>query len=179
MVQINGGILLADGPAATITASLVYASSSQSNYQGVLAGVGNSLTVNNPAALLILSGTGLYTGGAFVNAGILAVTTSTALPENQSLTVGAGGTPIFGPLFSGSPIMASSLSPLAASSAAAGLPVSPVPEPSTLAQLFAGLVVGFGAWRRKRIACQHGPKGRGLLRFSVVALHSTCNSQPT
>ena len=34
-VEINGGTLLADGPAATITASLDYASSSASTYQGV------------------------------------------------------------------------------------------------------------------------------------------------
>ncbi|MEI8376648.1 MAG: PEP-CTERM sorting domain-containing protein [Planctomycetota bacterium] len=29
-------------------------------------------------------------------------------------------------------------------------PLNPVPEPSTLALLVAGVVVGFGAWRRRR-----------------------------
>jgi len=91
---------------------------------------------------LILSGTGLYTGGTIVNAGILTVTSSTALPDGQRLTVGAGGTLIFDPSYSASSIVATLVS--AASSA-----VSPVPEPNTLALLAAGLVVGFGAWRRK------------------------------
>jgi len=109
----------------------------------------HSLTLNGPGTL-VLSGTGLYTGGTIVNSGTLAVTTSTALPDNQSLTVGAGGTLIFDPSFSASPIMGTPVSAIAASSA--GSPVSPVPEPSTIALLLAGLAIGFGVWRRKRIA---------------------------
>ena len=90
---------------------------------------------------LILSGTNTYSGGTVVNAGILAITSSTALPDNQSLTVGAGGTLIFDPSFNGSPVQ--SASPMMTA-------VAPVPEPSTLALLIAGLVMGFGAWRREK-----------------------------
>jgi len=99
----------------------------------------HSLTLNGPGTL-ILSGTGLYTGGTIVNSGILAVTSSTALPDNQSLTVGAGGTLIFDPSYVASSIIATPVS----------MAVSPVPEPSTLALLAAGLVVGFRAWRRRK-----------------------------
>ncbi len=73
-VQINGGTIIADGPGATITANLIYDSSSASTYQGILAGSANSLTLNNPAALLILSGTNnSYMGGTYVEAGTLEI----------------------------------------------------------------------------------------------------------
>jgi len=85
---------------------------------------------------LVLSGTNNYTGGTVVNAGILAITSSGALPDGQSLTVAAGGTLIFDPSFSGSPIVASSVSSHATASPVA---LAPVPEPSTLALLLAGL----------------------------------------
>jgi len=101
--------------------------------------LGNGPLTMNGTGTLVLSGTGNYNGGTFVNAGILAATTSTALPDNQSLTVGAGGTLIFDPSYSASPVIASPVSSLA---------VSPVPEPGTLALLLAGLVVGFSVWRR-------------------------------
>ena len=111
-------------------------------FSSSISGIGKSLTLNGPGTL-ILSGTGLYTGGTIVNAGTLAVTSSTALPDNQSLTVGAGGTLIFDPSYVASSIIATPIS-------AASYAVSPVPEPSTLALLAAGLAVGFGAWRRKK-----------------------------
>ena len=101
--------------------------------------IGTGALLKDGIGTLILSGTNNYTGGTNVNAGILAVTTSSALPDNQSLTVGAGGTLIFDPSYAAAPIVFGQ-----------SLAVSPVPEPSTLALLFAGLVVGFGAWRRKK-----------------------------
>ena len=64
---------------------------------------------------------------------------------SYSLTVGAGGTLIFDPSYSFSSIIATPVS----------MAVSPVPEPSTLTLLFAGLVVGWGVWRR-------GRKGLGI-----------------
>jgi len=136
----------------TISAHLVLASNLEVSGSGKLTLSGSitetgsrTLTMSGTNGTLILSGTGLYSGGTFVNAGILAVTSSSALPDNGSLTVGAGGTLIFDPSFSGSPIVAS-----AASSAAMSSPVSPVPEPSTLVLLMAGLMVGFGAWWKGR-----------------------------
>ncbi len=88
-VEINGGILLADGPAAVITANLIYASSSTSTYQGILAGAGNTLTVDNPLATLVLSGTGnSYSGGTFVTAGELVVTGAGGIESGTALGVG-------------------------------------------------------------------------------------------
>ena len=75
---------------------------------GSISGTG-PLTMSGTNGTLILSGTGLYTGGTIVNAGILAVTTSTAIPDNQSLTVGAGGTLIFDPSYSAGTIQGMSL----------------------------------------------------------------------
>jgi autotransporter-associated beta strand protein len=129
MVEINGGMLLADGPLATITASLSYASSSISTYQGVLAGARNTLTLDNPAALLVLSGSSnSYTGGTYVEAGTLEITNKSALPNSTSLTIGAGGTFIFDPPLAVAPAMASD--------------ISPVPELGTLVLL---TVAGLGA----------------------------------
>ena len=108
----------------------------------------HSLAMSGTGGTLILSGTGLYTGGTIVSAGILAITTSTALPDNSALTVGAGGTLIFDPSYSASSIIATPVS--AASSAVMGA-VNPVPEPSTLVLLIAGLAVGLGVWRRGKI----------------------------
>ena len=59
-VEINGGVLLADGPAAMITANLFYSSSSASTYQGILAGAGNSLCVENPLAEFDLEWNGQF-----------------------------------------------------------------------------------------------------------------------
>ena len=89
---------------------------------------------------LILSGTDTYTGGTDVAAGTLAVKTSPALPAGTSLTVGAGGTFIFDPSFTGSPVTGGAVS-------AGG--VAAVPEPGTLALLAAGLVLGIGIARRR------------------------------
>jgi len=127
-----------------LTNGLDISGSGKLTFSGSITGVG-PLTMSGTGGTLLLSGTGNYNNGTNVLAGILAVTTSTALPDNQSLTVGAGGTLIFDPSFSFSPIIASPLSPQATNS-----PVNPVPEPGALALLLAGLVVGCGAWRRRK-----------------------------
>jgi len=143
---IEGSLTLTLASTGAKTTDIVIDGSSELK---ILANIGE---MNSPQMLLkdgtgslVLSGTNNYSGGTFVNAGILAVTSSSALPDNGSLTVGAGGTLIFDPSFSGSPIVASAVSAMSS-------PVSPVPEPSTLVLLMAGLVAGFGAWR----------KGKGL-----------------
>ncbi len=138
-VEINGGTLLADGPLATITASLTYASSSTSNYQGILAGSGNKLILDNPAAQLILSGeNNSYTGGTYVEAGTLEITSAGAIPNGSSLSIGAGAALIFDSALSASPVEAS-----------AGA-VNAVPEPGTLGLLAGGALglLGYG-WRRR------------------------------
>jgi len=55
-VEIDGGTLLADGPGALLTASLVYNTSASSSYPGVLAGARKTLIEISPAALLVLRG---------------------------------------------------------------------------------------------------------------------------
>ena len=75
-----------------------------------------------------------------MNAGTLIVAAAGALPDGTSLTVIAGGTLIFDPMrVNGSPF-----------SFDAGPGIMTVPEPGTLALLAAGLVVGFGVWRRRK-----------------------------
>ena len=115
-VQINGGVLVADGPAAEITASLVYTSSARSTYEGILAGAGNSLTVDNHLTKLVLSGTdNTYSGGTIVTAGELVVDTPGAILSGTRLVVGADASTIFAQVLPG---------------AAAG-DAQPVPEPPT------------------------------------------------
>ena len=102
-----------------------------------------ALSLTGPGTL-ILSGTNSYTGGTIVNAGTLLITRSSALPDGMSLTVGAGGVLIFDPSrFSASPMVLSAASPTT-------LQINSVPEPSTLALSFAGLVVGLSRWRKAK-----------------------------
>ena len=103
-----------------------------------------ALTMNGAGGTLILSGSDTYNGGTIVEAGTLIATNSVAIPTGTNLTVGAGGTFIFDPSVSGALLDATSLR-------AASTTVSPVPEPGTLLLLAAGLIVGFGAWRTRRV----------------------------
>jgi autotransporter-associated beta strand protein len=60
-------------------------------------GSSRSLTMNGPGGILILSGVNTFSGGTTVAAGTLVVTSSTALPNDSSLTVDAGGIFVFDP----------------------------------------------------------------------------------
>jgi hypothetical protein len=134
-VAINGGILLADGPAAMITANLLYASTSSSTYQGAVVGGGNSLTIDNPSSLLVLSGTNTFGGGTFVTAGELIATNPLALHDGSSLVVG-------------NPTALAAIIP---DGGAAGPSTVAVPEPGTFPLLAAGagISAAFGASRSK------------------------------
>jgi fibronectin-binding autotransporter adhesin len=135
-VEISGGKLLADGPVATITANLIYDSPAASTYQGILAGAGNSLTVNGAGALLVLSGSNTYGGDTNVQSGTLVVDSPAALPSGTSLIVGIDANSVFAPVLPGG------------QGAASAPAVSPVPEPGTLALLAAGTLMLIGRQRR-------------------------------
>ncbi len=127
-IEIAGGTISAADPTALLNSSLDYTSPASSTFQGILAGAGNSLTVNNPAALLILSGSSnTFGGGTNVEAGKLELTSHAALPDGSSVTVGAGATLLFDPSAAGAPVAISSGA------------VAPVPEPGTLALVVLGL----------------------------------------
>ena len=100
-----------------------------------------SLTMSGSGGMLIISGSDSYSGGTFVTAGTLEVTNPGALPDETSLTIGASGVFIFDPM---------AVAALATTSP--GLAVVPVPEPTTLALVIAGVVglVGYRLMRRKK-----------------------------
>jgi autotransporter-associated beta strand protein len=94
-------------------------------------GVFASLSLSGEGQL-ILSGTDSYTGDTTVSSGTLCVTDSSALPEETSLTIGAGGVFIFDPSVADAQPLAALPAEVAANSAAA------VPEPAMFELLAAG-----------------------------------------
>jgi autotransporter-associated beta strand protein len=105
---------------------------------------GSPLTLEN-AGTLILGGSNSYTGGTFVSAGTLSVLATGGLPQEQSLTVGAGGTVVFGPSLAAGGAAFEDSAGLAARSPEV------VPEPGTLALLLAaGLSALFFHRHRRR-----------------------------
>ena len=105
---------------------------------------------------LILAGTGSYTGGTTVSSGTLAITSASALPSGYAVTIGAGATMIYDPLFkvpgSASSIVFNSASYLSPDSRFAGpADMVAVPEPASLTLLL-GLAGCAGAvWLRRRV----------------------------
>jgi autotransporter-associated beta strand protein len=124
---INAPVVLAENLVVSGSGRLTFDNLSS------ITGSGKSLTMSANNGTLILSGTDSYSGGTTVSAGTLEFLESSALPSGTSLTVGAGAASLF-------------------NASAATSPITPVPEPGTLALL---TVVACGAavyqrvrWRR-------------------------------
>ena len=154
-VQISGGDL-----------AVVLSSS------GVLAIPGNIADDNGRESLtlagdgsgeLVLSGANSYGGGTTVAAGTLYATSTSALLDGSSLTVGAGGTFIFDPSVTGSSLTLSH---------DAGAAV-PVPEPGTLALIVAGglLLLGYPGRRRRGNMHKDGLGAEVSRKSDGVACH--------
>ncbi len=86
-VNLTGGAIAGTG---TLTGSLNDTSATNSTFAGVIAGNGNTVTVNNGATNLTLSGANTYTGATTVTAGTLTLNGSTA--AGSAVSVASGGT---------------------------------------------------------------------------------------
>ena len=118
---------------------------------------------------LVLCGTDTYRGGTTVNAGTLELLSSSALPDGTSLTVGAGGTLIFNPAATGSPMNSATF---------ADLTVSPVPEPGTLMLLTAGATL-LAIYRKRRVTLESRSDRLRLLIFQERHTVSSPSRQTT
>lgn len=87
-LAITGGTLAAAGTSSTITGSVNYTSSSDSSFQGIIAGSGRTLTLNG-ASTLALSGFNTYTGATAVTSGKMIVTGAIASSSGVSVANGA------------------------------------------------------------------------------------------
>ena len=97
---------------------LLYNSTAASTFAGSIKGSSSNARLVVNGGRLTLSGTNTYTGGTVVNAGTLILTNSSAIAENTSLTIGAGGTLIFDPSLAAVPSVAqAAIIPVVASSA--------------------------------------------------------------
>ncbi len=91
-LNVTGGSISAGSATATLTGNLNYTSSTGSTFAGVIAGGGRTVTMNNSAATLTLSGANTYTGATIIKAGTLTVTGSLNGTTGTALTFGGPGT---------------------------------------------------------------------------------------
>jgi autotransporter-associated beta strand protein len=91
-LEVTGSATLATGNSgATITGDFIYSSSANLNFSGIIAGTGNSVTMNNSSSTLTLSSANTYSGLTNIVAGTLKAGNANALGGTA-----AGGTFIYG-----------------------------------------------------------------------------------
>ena len=91
-LSISGGTLVASDSTSTITGNVSYTSASSGTFGGVIAGSGNSLTMNKASSTLALTGLSTYTGSTFINAGTLSVSNigNAGTPGNLGAALNSG-----------------------------------------------------------------------------------------
>jgi autotransporter-associated beta strand protein len=99
-LNVTGGSLVAGSSASTVSGSVNYTSATASTFGGIIAGSGKTLTLNNAATTLTLTGVNSYTGNTGVTAGTLVLrqqrtggtitTASGAITEWQQTAVMSG-----------------------------------------------------------------------------------------
>ena len=90
-LSVTGGTIASGSSTSTITGSVNYTSASSSTFGGVIAGSGNTLTLNNAAATLTLTGANTYTGTTTITAGVVNIQNANALGTTAAGTSVASG----------------------------------------------------------------------------------------
>ncbi|MEO5714866.1 MAG: autotransporter-associated beta strand repeat-containing protein [Luteolibacter sp.] len=91
-LAVTGGSIAAAGTTSIITGDVNYTSAANSTFQGAIAGSGKTLTMNNGAATLTLTGANSYTGDTTVIAGTLVVGVNGAGSITSNVSVSSGAT---------------------------------------------------------------------------------------
>jgi len=89
-LNVTGSTDISGDRSSTITGSINYTSSYGDSFVGIVAGAGNTVTVNNSQGYLTLTGASTYTGSTTVIAGTLSIEGSTSAAS--TITVDSGGT---------------------------------------------------------------------------------------
>ena len=79
-LNVTGGAIAAADATGTLNGSLNYTSSTSSAFIGAITGGGSTVTLNNPLALLTLSGVNTYGGATTITAGTLQLGGANSLP---------------------------------------------------------------------------------------------------
>ncbi|HYO08557.1 MAG TPA: autotransporter-associated beta strand repeat-containing protein [Tepidisphaeraceae bacterium] len=91
-VLVNGAMIALGGATSTVTGSVTHAGNGSVNWSGVIAGDGNTLTINNQFGTLSVSGVNTYTGQTTVSDGILALANLNAVSASSGIVTTMNGT---------------------------------------------------------------------------------------
>ena len=129
-----GALTLSNTSSAALSL-IVGNNNASTTFSGTLGGLGSLTKIGG--GTLILAGSDSYAGGTIIELGTLEISMPEALPAGGSLAIGAGGTFVFDPTASASPMTAPS-----------EISAMPVPESGTLVLL--GVALGLVGYIRRR-----------------------------